>query len=204
MVKRSELDCWIIRDCVERNSERVRDQCGHSNLNGAPSWMQPPEWLQLHYGQQNHPSGPRQPTESCKIIHCCCCEVLSLDATCYTPSLTWMLSERGMVGRRGERKSWLAWQLHCHSILNYGLFFSCITKPLPSSFLTLVLRPVLVAQNYLGNFMKIPISESLLWQFRFRRLDTGPRNLFLQKSPDDSDEHSYLGNLPLDCELLER
>lgn len=64
---------------------------------------------------------------------------------------------KGREERGEEELAALAITLSFHAS---SWVFSLHHKASTSSFLTLVLRPVLVAQNYLGNFMKIPISES--------------------------------------------
>ena len=77
-----------------------------------------------------------------------------------------------MVGRREERKSWLAWQLYCHSVLIIIIFLSAWT--FTNEFLTLVLRPVLMEQNFLEILVKTPVSEPFPWNLDWQSLRRGP------------------------------
>lgn len=61
---------------------------------------------------------------------------------------------------------------------------------------------MLTAQNYLGNLIKIPISETFLWQFGFRRCAIGAQISVPLQSPRDSDEHPYSASMAVDCDYL--
>ena len=83
-----------------------------------------------------------------------------------------------MVGRREERTSWLAWQLYCRSVLIIIIFLSAWT--FTNEFLTLVLRPILMEQNFLENVVKTPTSEPFPWNLDWRSLDGVQKSVFLQ------------------------